>query len=312
MSKRELIEPLSGDERCDSLGPAVFAPPALPRLRGRRAGWGLPARRLLLVALLLAPAGVLADGPAPPCGALPQPDYSAVGAAPEARFLRLEGRDAGWTPPDCVGWTLAAPALVLGLAARFAFAGGADAMLARIGAVSALRGIHYWSVTDQAWREFITDAAALSGPDARRRRPDFAVAELRRGEDLYFSQSDSRSSEPVVYRARLREAEPTRIVIEFENVSTVHVLRLIPIYDPGDIKMTIFLDHVSDGVWSYYALSALRETPSAAGEASFANRAAAFYRHVAGIATDPAPPATLMISEGARPASRASAPASTR
>src|SRR6185436_12670960 len=182
------------------------------------------------------------------------------------------------------------PALVLGLAGRFALAGGVDALLARIGAVSTLRGIRYWSVTDNAWRDFITDAAALSEPDARSRRPDFAVAELWRGEDLHFSQSVSRSSEPVVYRARLREAGPIRIVVEFENVSTVHVLRLIPFYDPGDIRMTIFVERVSDGVWGYYALSVIRETPSAAGEASFANRAAAFYRHVAGIATAPAPP----------------------
>ena len=307
MSMRELIEPTSDDKRYARPASALFAPfSALSWQRDRRATLSSRVRHLLLVALLLAPAASFADGPVPPCGDSAKPGYPAVGVAPEARFLRLDGGDAVWTPPDCAGWTVAAPALVLGLAGRFSFAGGVDEMLVRIGAVSSLRGIQYWSVTDQAWREFITDAAALSEPDARRRRPDFTVAELRRGEDLHFFQIDSRSSEPVVYRARLREIGSIRIVVEFENVSTVHALRLFPIYGPGDVRMTIFLDRVSDGVWGYYALSAIRETPTVAGEMSFAARAAAFYRHIAGIATTTATP-PLMASEGAPPAAPPSA-----
>ena len=276
------------------------------RALGRRARCGL------LAALLLAPASVLAEIPVPPCGVPPQPGYPAVGAAPQARLLRLQVADGAWTLPRCVGWDVAAPAMILGLAGRFAFAGDTDAMLARLGAVSTMRGLRYWSITDKAWRDFITDAAALSEPDAQRRRPDFSVAELRRGDDLFLSQTDSRSLEPVVYRARLREASRTRIVIGFENVTTVHALRLIPIYRPGDIRMTVFLDRIDERSWAYYAMSAVRETPSAAGEASFANRAAAYYRHVAGLAGGPGSPSPVLASENASSASTASTPAPVR
>jgi hypothetical protein len=102
------------------------------------------------------------------------------------------------------------------------------------------------------------------------------------------------------------------MLIEFENVSTVHALRLIPIHAPGDIRMILFLDRIGGSAWGYYSLSVVRETPTAAGEASFANRAAALSRHVAGIASTPAPSSPVMASEGAPTASTASVPVPTR
>jgi len=42
-------------------------------------------------------------------------------------------------------------------------------------------------------------------PEARRRRADFAAAEMKPGADLYFEEEDNRSSSPVVYRCRVLE-----------------------------------------------------------------------------------------------------------
>ena len=68
----------------------------------------------------------------------------------------------GWAPPACTRWTAPTPAVVVALAGSFRHADGADAVLGRFGAVSRLRGIRYWSVSDKDWRTLITDAFAVN------------------------------------------------------------------------------------------------------------------------------------------------------
>lgn len=63
---------------------------------------------------------------------------------------------------------------------------------------------------------------------SHRRRPDFSAAEMRGGGERYFAQSDTRSTSDVVYRMRVKEATPDRIMLEMENVTAVRVL-FIPI-----------------------------------------------------------------------------------
>jgi hypothetical protein len=48
------------------------------------------------------------------------------------------------------------------IVARFRFASGADGLLQRIGAISELTGVRYWSVTHKRWRTLIVDAYATS------------------------------------------------------------------------------------------------------------------------------------------------------
>jgi hypothetical protein len=224
----------------------------------------------------------------PPCGGPPLPSYPAPGEPPRIRSVKA----AGWTAPGCAGWTSARSTLLVGVAGSFEQDGGADALLAAFGRVSALAGTRYWSVSDHRWRTLVTDAAALQGPDPARRRPDFTPAEMAEGSSLYFVQADSRSSGEVVYRMRVLEKRPDRLVLAIANATPVRFL-LLTLFAPGDLQSTFFLERLSaSGTWGYYGLWGIRTNALTSGhEASSINRAVAMFRHLAGIPTDQEPPA---------------------
>jgi hypothetical protein len=250
-------------------------------------------RALILTILLLWPFSLGAqDGPRPPCGGAPETHYADPGALPNVQVWSDGGLGAGWAPPGCTGWMARGFRVLVALAASFRHDGGADDLLTHFGAVSALRGIRYWSTSDKDWRVLITDAAALDGPDAKRRRSDFPAATMRSGGDLYFMQNDSRSSGEVIYRMRVRESDPARLVIAIENVGPVRAF-LMTLFHPGDLQSVYFLERRAPGIWGFYSLSRTGEgaSPLAGGhKASYVNRAVAFYRHVAGVPTDQNPP----------------------
>ena len=113
------------------------------------------------------------------------------------------------------------------------------------------------------------------------------------GADLYFAQDDNRSTGEVDYRLRVREIDPDRLALETENVSTVRYL-LIRLAGPGDPQSVYFLERRSADEWAYYSLARTGAGASSltqGHEASYVNRAAALFRHVAGLPTDQEPPA---------------------
>lgn len=238
--------------------------------------------------VLFRPMGALAQGgPQPPCGVAPQPSYAAAGASP----TMMSWHTQGWTPPSCAGWTSPRSTLLVALAGSFRHAGGAEALLTAFGRVSGLRGIRYWSVSDAGWRTLITDAVALDGPETRWHRADFTPAEMARGGDLYFAQQDSRSSGEVVYRMRVLEIRPDRVVVTVENATAVRLF-LVPLFARGDLQSTFYLERLAPGVWGYYGLWGIHTGTLTAGhDTSSVNRALALYRHIAGIPTDQEPPA---------------------
>jgi hypothetical protein len=73
--------------------------------------------------------------------------------------------------------------VLVALAARFSYGGSSDALLAHFGAISTLKGLRYWSVTEGGRRTLITSATA----------------------ELYFAQGDNRAAGDVVYRMRVGE-----------------------------------------------------------------------------------------------------------
>jgi len=82
-----------------------------------------------------------------------------------------------------------------------------------------------------------------------------------------------------------------RVAIAVENTTSVR-FSLVPLFTPGDLRCTSYLERLSHGVWGYYALWSIRAGEQTSGhEASSVNRALAFYRNVAGIPTDQEPPA---------------------
>ncbi len=190
----------------------------------------------------------------------------------------------GWTPPACTGFTAKGDGVLVAVAGSFPFTGSAEALLQRFGAVSALKGLKYWSVTEGGWLTLITKATALEGPDLDRPRSDFSLAEMRSGADLYFAQSENRAGGDVVYRMRVRDFGSNRLVVAIENASPVSRY-LVTLFNPGDLASVHFLERRGPGIWGYYGLAWAGDSlvsRLAVPEASYVNRALALYRHFLG------------------------------
>jgi hypothetical protein len=254
------------------------------------------ARALAAASLLCGLLGMqalAADGGArPPCGVAPLPPFAEPGMPPNVRAW--SGKAAReWLPAACTGWTTAGFDVVVALAGSFRFDGEVEDLLGRIGAVSELKGIRYWSTTEKAWHPLVTEAFALNGPDVDQKRPDFPGAQLANGQKAFFAQADNRSSGKTVYRLRVVALDRDRLVVETENVTAVK-MAILTMFGAGDLQSLYYLERRASGVWGYYNLSRTRAASSmlpSASEASYINRAVAYYRHFAGIPTDQEPPA---------------------
>jgi hypothetical protein len=257
-----------------------------------------PFSRLWAVAglafwLLAAQARAADDGPLAPCGVAPRPTYADPGAPPSVRSWSGGKLSRDWAPQSCTGWATSGFDVLVALAGSFRHDGEVDELLARIGAISSLKGIRYWSTTDKAWRPLVTEAFALNGPDLELKGPDFTAAQFTTGRSLYFAQSDNRSTGRTIYRQRILVVDRARFALASENVTAVKMM-VLTLFGAGDLQSVYFLERRSPGVWSFYSLSRTRNGSSMLSgghEASYINRAVAFYRHVAGIPTDQEPPA---------------------
>jgi hypothetical protein len=245
-----------------------------------------------LVGLLVAPARAADDGPRLPCGVAPLPAYAEPGLPPNVRAW--SGKAArGWRPPSCSTWQATDADMLVGLAGSFRYEGEIDGLLARIGAISTKAGVRYWSTTEKNWQMLVTDAFALSGPDAALRRADFKPAELAKGQSIHYAQSDNRSAGHCVYRERVLAGDRERVLIESENLTPIKKM-MVTLYSPGDLQTLYVIERRAPGQWNFYSLTRTRMASSllpTGSEASYINRSVAFYRHVAGIPTDQEPPA---------------------
>ena len=232
--------------------------------------------------------------PAPPCGVGGSMGYPSPESPPTVEvWHQVDLEKNNWQPPSCAGWSpTSGSKLVVALTGTFRFEGSLEEILARVGAISALRSIRYWSTTDKQWRPLAFDASALSAPNKGARRPDFLTTDFIKNTDLYYWENDSRSGE-IVYRLKVHEKTPERAVIATENITPVRKL-FVTLFPSGSLQSTIFLQRLSPGVIGIYILSRTGNGASIFAEghqSSFVNRAAALYRHVAGIKTDKEPPA---------------------
>jgi hypothetical protein len=249
--------------------------------------------RFLFSAMLLCQAnGYAQPGPQPPCGEETVPPYPGLDSSPTAKFWSESDFGRNWQPPACTGWAARGFSTLVTTVARFRYTAGAEGLLRRIGAASELAGMRYWSTTHQQWQTLVVDAHALTGSQSGRRRSDFTMEEMEAGKALYLEQADNLSGR-AVFRMRIMETSPDRIIFDVQNVSAMRYL-LLTLFDPGEMQSIYFLDRESDDVWRYYSIARTGRNASrlAAGhEASSINRAVAFYRSLAGIPTDQEPPA---------------------
>ena len=247
----------------------------------------------LAFALSLFASGAQALGPQPFCVIAVTPSYPPPGFAPAVRIWQgKELAPENWQPFSCTGWAAEPPSkLVITLTGSFRFDGPMSALLARVGSISALRSILYWSTADRKWGPLSSDASALSGPNSKSRRPDFSASELVKGAELYYWENDTRTG-PAVYRLRVSESAPERFVISSENLTPIRRY-WFTLFKPGALQSVLVIEHIAPGIFGVSIFNRSGEGASAltAGhESSYVNRAVAVYRQLAGIKTDQEPP----------------------
>jgi len=230
-------------------------------------------------------------GPQPPCGGEPVPLYTGLDETAVTKLWSKSDFGRDWKPPACTGWTTSGFTTLVTTAARFRHASGTDGLLRRIGAISELSGMRYWSTTHKQWQTLILEAHALTGPSGQR-RADFTPEEMTTGKTLYFEQADNLAGK-ATFRLHIAEASADRIVFDVENVGTMRYI-LITLFHPGEMQSIYFLDRDSENAWRFYGMVRTGKNASrltTANDSSAINRATAFYRHFVGIPTDREPPA---------------------
>jgi hypothetical protein len=249
-------------------------------------------RLVLSVVLLCQAHGYAQLGPRPPCGEEPVPPYPGLDGSPIVKFWSEPDFGRDWRPPACTNWADVGFSTLITTVARFRYASGAEGLLRRIGAISELAGMRYWSTTHKQWQTLIVDAYASTGSQPTQRREDFAPDEMKEGAVLYFEQVDNLSGK-AIYRMHITKASADRLVFDVENVSIMRYF-FVTLFHPGEMQSIYFLNRESDNVWRYYSIARTGRNASrlATGhESSSINRAVAFYRSLVGIPTDQEPPA---------------------
>jgi hypothetical protein len=230
----------------------------------------------LLLALLTPLAAFAADGPQPPCGSPPVPAYAPPGQPPAVRsWSESELSAAGWQPPTCLGWTRGRSRMAAALSAEFTERGPMDGLLARLGAFSAYKRISYWSASRHSWQPLVDAAGLVDGGG------DLAPAALMPGRTHAYFEEDRAGR--TTYRLTVLERSDRRAVIEMENSSAIS-LSLLPLFPPGALQSTVFLDRVGADRWAWHHAVHAGEAASllaANGAASTVNRMTALYRYVA-------------------------------
>ena len=230
----------------------------------------------------------------PPCTMAAMPAYPAADAAPVIAVWHGKDLEQGnRQPPLCTGWPAELRSrLIVTLTGSFRFDGPMSVLLARIGTISALPRIRYWSASDKKWTPLSNDASALTAPDANARRRDFSAAELVKGASLYYWEDDTRTG-PAIYRLRVSESAPERFVVSSDNVTPIRRF-WFTLFNPGALQSVLVVEHVAPDVFGVSILNrsgADSSVLTAGHESSYVNRATALYRQLAGIKTDQEPPA---------------------
>ena len=249
---------------------------------------------LAFVLVLLAP-GAQALGPQPSCATAGTPVYPSPDSPPTIIIWPGKELEQGkWHPLGCTGWPADSRSkLIVTLSGSFRFDGPMSALLARVGTISALRNIQYWSTTEGKWGPLSSDASALTGPDSKSRRPDFSPSELVKGADLYYWENDTNTG-PAIYRLRVSESTSERFVISSDNVTPIRKF-LFTLFKPGALQTVLIIERVAPGIFGVFVLNRSGGGASvltAGHESSYVNRATALYRQLAGIKTDQEPPAS--------------------
>jgi hypothetical protein len=164
----------------------------------------------------------------------------------------VDGRHDG-PLPDCQGLRFRDHELLVRLAGSYNAPGDLSAQLLRLGAASALKGMSYWSFTDRKRLTLISEAFAVDSPTSTKPRPDFTLAELQRGDELYFVQRDNRSSALVPYGMRLVNTGADSAMVRVENIGEVKMMGLTVIA-PREVQWAVTLERLAGQRVGYRSL----------------------------------------------------------
>ena len=178
---------------------------------------------LFLLTLGCARPGWAAEPPALPCGDAAFLAAPAVGAPPAVAVWSVSDLGPKWQPPACTGWQVGAARWVIAVSGRFRGPATTNDIASRIGGVSLLKSVRYWSVSGKHWKDLLSSAQAVTAVNGKA-RADFSPPEILSGRDFHFVLNDS-----TVYRGRVSQATSDRLAFAVENVTTVKYL-LMPLF----------------------------------------------------------------------------------
>ena len=197
-----------------------------------------------------------ADAAAGLCGHAAPPAYPAPDKPALVQSWLQDGHRDG-PVPDCGVLQGRDFELVVRLTASFLGPADIDALLARLGAISALKGASYWSFTDRKRLPLFKDAFAVDAPGSQQPRPDFSASELRQGIELNFVHNDNRSSQLSPYGMRLVKASPDGLQLQVENLGELRMFGLL-LVAPRETQWAVTIERLGPGRWGYRSLLAQR------------------------------------------------------
>lgn len=227
--------------------------------------------------------------PLPPCaavGSTVKPAYAPVETGPAVGSWRDITLGVG---DGCPAALNGSAELVVAMSRRFIHDGSVNDLAARVGAVSALEGLRYWSVTAGGWRDLIVQSHAMLELDGGQRRQDYSAPEVLSGRTLFIAQSDSRSSGLNTYSLTASSVTEDQMVVTLVNQTNIRFL-LAPLFPKQALVSVHFFTRLSGNEWGYYSLTMVREAGLSGNIASYVNRAAAFERFYTGRQSDGEPP----------------------
>ena len=221
------------------------------------------------------------------CGSAPPPAYPSHDK-PALVHSWLRGGHQDGPLPDCSGLRNHDVELLVRVTARFASTQDAPAMLARLGTVSSLKGMAYWSYSDKKRLMLIRESFAVDHPGSMKPRADFSAAELRSGAVLHFAQSDNRAAALVPYSLQLLSAGPERLALRVENVGDLRYMGL-KLVGAHEMQWLMTLEALANGHWGYRSLLAIYHLGWGGAEQhrlSNLARSVAMFDHLTGRQTD--------------------------
>ena len=190
------------------------------------------------------------------CGQAAPPPYPPPDKPAVVQTWLLDGRRDG-PLPDCSALQGREFELLVRLTASFNGPADIDAMLARLGAVSALKAATYWSFTDRKRLPLFKEAFAVDKPDSTQPRPDFSATELRGGAEMPFVHNDNRSSKLSPYGMRLVKATPDMLQLQVENLGDMRMFGLLFVA-ARETRWSVTIERLGPGRWGYRSLLAQR------------------------------------------------------